>query len=35
VAYRRAIGEGAIVHEMDKDLLAIAEMEAFLQEVTL
>lgn len=36
VAYRRAIGEGAIVHEVakGKDALAIAEMDAFLKEVT-
>lgn len=35
VAYRRAIGEGAIVHEVakGKDALAIAEMDAFLKEV--
>ena len=36
VAYRRAIGEGAIVHEVakGKDGQAIAEMDAFLKEVT-
>lgn len=33
VAYRRAIGEGAIVQELGKDHAAIAEMEAFLTEV--
>lgn len=35
VAYRRAIGEGAIVHEVAKgrDAQAVAEMEAFLKEV--
>lgn len=32
VAYRRAIGEGAIVQELGKDALAIAEMEAFFKE---
>lgn len=36
VAYRRAIGEGAIVQEVGKtrDAQAVAEMEAFLKEVT-
>lgn len=34
VAYRRAIGEGAIVHEIGKDRHAIEEMESFLNEVT-
>lgn len=34
VAYRRAIGEGAIVQEIGKDQAAIAEMEAFFKEVT-
>jgi chromosome partitioning protein len=34
VAYRRAIGEGAIVCELGKDAQAIAEMEALLKEVT-
>lgn len=36
VAYRRAIGEGAIVQEVgkSKDAAAINEMEAFLKEVT-
>lgn len=36
VAYRRAIGEGAIVQEVrkNKDAAAIGEMEAFLKEVT-
>jgi chromosome partitioning protein len=34
VAYRRAIGEGAIVQELGKDHAAIAEMESFLNEVT-
>lgn len=34
VAYRRAIGEGAIVHEIGKDRNAIDEMDAFLAEVT-
>ena len=33
VAYRRAIGEGAIVQELNKDKTAIVEMEAFLIEV--
>jgi chromosome partitioning protein len=33
VAYRRAIGEGAIVKELGKDALAIAEMDALLKEV--
>ena len=33
VAYRRAIGEGSIVHEIGKDQHAIAEMDAFLKEV--
>jgi chromosome partitioning protein len=34
VAYRRAIGEGAIVQEVGKDQQASAEMDAFFQEVT-
>lgn len=36
VAYRRAVGEGAIVHEAakGKDSQAIAEMDAFLKEIT-
>lgn len=33
VAFRRAIGEGATVHEIGRDQAAIAEMEAFFQEV--
>lgn len=35
VAYRRAIGEGSIVHEVakGKDILAIAEMDSLLKEV--
>ncbi len=33
VAFRRAIGEGAIVQELGKDQAAIAEMEAFFKEV--
>lgn len=34
VAYRRCIGEGAVVTEWKKDLHAITEMNEFLQEVT-
>ena len=34
VAYRRAIGEGAIVQELGKDPTSSQEMEAFLAEVT-
>lgn len=34
VAYRRAIGDGAIVTEFGKDAQAIAEMDALLKEVT-
>ena len=34
VAYRRAIGEGATVHEVGKDRAAIAEMDAFLKEAS-
>lgn len=34
VVFRRAIGEGAIVQELGKDNTAIAEIEAFFQEVT-
>jgi chromosome partitioning protein len=34
VAYRRAIGEGAIVQELGKDPSSSQEMEAFLAEVT-
>jgi chromosome partitioning protein len=33
VAFRRAIGEGAIVHELGKDQTAIHEVNSFLQEV--
>lgn len=33
VAFRRAIGEGATVHELGKDQAAINEMEAFFREV--
>lgn len=33
VAFRRAIGEGAIVQELGRDQAAIAEMEAFFTEV--
>ena len=33
VAYRRSIGEGATVQEVNKDTAAIAEMEAFFKEV--
>jgi chromosome partitioning protein len=33
VAFRRAIGEGATVHELGRDQAAIAEMDAFFQEV--
>ncbi len=32
VAYRRAVGDGATVHEIGKDRAAIAEMDAFLKE---
>lgn len=34
VAYRRAVGEGCIVHEVGKDAAAIAEMNHFFDEVT-
>jgi chromosome partitioning protein len=34
VAYRRAVGEGAIVQEIGRDPQANAEMDAFFQEVT-
>jgi chromosome partitioning protein len=34
VAYRRAIGEGATVHELGKDAQAIAEMDALIVEIT-
>lgn len=34
VAFRRAIGEGATVHELGKDQAAMAEIEAFFKEVT-
>jgi len=34
VAYRRAIGEGAIVQEIGKDQAAITEMESFFKEVS-
>lgn len=33
VAFRRAIGEGAIVQELGKDQSAIAEIEAFFKEI--
>jgi chromosome partitioning protein len=33
VAFRRAIGEGAIVHELGKDQAAIAEIDTFFKEV--
>jgi chromosome partitioning protein len=33
VAFRRAIGEGAIVQEIGRDQAAIHEMEAFFREV--
>ena len=33
VAFRRAIGEGAIVQEIGRDLAAVAEMEALFREV--
>jgi chromosome partitioning protein len=33
VAFRRAIGEGASVQELNRDQAAIAEMEAFFKEV--
>ncbi|HNO75908.1 ParA family protein [Nitrosomonas mobilis] len=34
VAFRRAIGEGAIVHEINKDNAAISEMNSFFMEAT-
>jgi chromosome partitioning protein len=34
VAFRRAVGEGAIVQEIGRDPAAIKEMEAFFKEVT-
>lgn len=34
VAVRRAVGEGATVQEVGKDGLAVAEMEAFFEEIT-
>ncbi|AUW34284.1 ParA family protein (plasmid) [Acidithiobacillus caldus] len=34
VVYRRAVGDGATVHEIGKDRAAIAEMDAFLKEAT-
>ncbi len=34
VAFRRAIGEGATVHELGKDSLAITEIESFFKDVT-
>ena len=34
VAFRRAIGEGATVHELGRDAAAVAEIEAFFNEVT-
>ena len=34
VAVRRAVGEGAIVQEVGKDVNAVAEIEAFFEEVT-
>ena len=33
VAFRRAIGEGAIVQELGRDQAAIAEIEAFFKEI--
>jgi chromosome partitioning protein len=33
VVFRRVIGEGATVHELGKDQAAVAEMDAFFQEV--
>lgn len=33
VAFRRAIGEGAIVHELGKDQAAINEMDSFFKEI--
>lgn len=33
VAFRRAIGEGATVHELGKDAAAMAEMDAFFKEI--
>lgn len=33
VAFRRAIGEGAIVQELGRDSVAIAEIEAFFKEI--
>jgi chromosome partitioning protein len=33
VAFRRAIGEGAVVHELKKDQAAIQEMDCFFDEV--
>jgi chromosome partitioning protein len=33
VAFRRAIGEGAIVHELGRDQVAMNEMDAFFREV--
>ena len=33
VAFRRAIGEGATVHEIGKDQAAVNEMEAFFREI--
>jgi len=35
VAFRRAIGEGAIVQELGRDQSAIAEIEAFFREIQL
>ena len=35
VAFRRAIGEGATVHELGKDSLAITEIESFFKDVTI
>lgn len=34
VAFRRAIGEGAVVQELGKDAQAVAEIEAFYKEIT-
>lgn len=35
VAFRRAIGEGAIVHELGRDQAAVIEMESFFREICL
>ncbi len=34
VAFRRAVGDGAIVQEISKDKVAISEIEAFFEEIT-